>query len=131
MNPTPANAKMTRMLLIFAHAMLVVLLNVFVARPQSVTTSTLLIAALAVAGGFGGCIYYAIGPLRRNDLSDAQFQTHLLMALALAEFPALISVFFVGTPYCYGVGVISLVGVLALILPAALAFSPSLSESKT
>lgn len=68
---------------------------------------------LAALCGYVGSIFYATGQMRQQRLNNSEFQTHMLMALSLAEFPVIIAVFFIGKPYSYIAGALSLAIMLA------------------
>lgn len=120
MSQAPASSRTTRLLLVVAFSFLIVLLNVFIARP--LTNSSLGIAIGGAVAGYTGCFYFALVRMRAEGQSATLFQTNMLNALAFAEFPALLGVFLAGTPYSYGFGVVSLALIVALVLPPALAF---------
>lgn len=119
MSQTPASPRMTRLLMIYAFAVLILLLNVFVARPMQ--NSSLGIAIGGAAVGYAGCLYFALVRMRAEGQSVTLFQTNMLNALAFAEFPALLGVFLAGTPYSYIFAGASVALILAVILPASLA----------
>lgn len=130
MAPPPTNHKVTRNLLVFAHVMLIVLLNVFIPPTEQVTMMSMIIGGVAAIGGYVGSIFYATGPMRREGLDNSKFQTHMLMALSLAELPVIMAIFFMGKPFGYIASALSLAVVLALVLPVSLVFTPAPEEPK-
>jgi len=115
---TPQSPKTIQYMMLLSFATLPILLIVFIALPyKGEATGDTMVPILVSAGSFAAAMYWL---LNRMDLDQtpAQFQTNMLIALALGELCSLMGIFLglpAGLSPYYFVGANFLVIVFALI----------------